>query len=234
MNLENEWNLGEGCAYIVHREESRFGSFDMHRRASCRPSRRFRRASCAGTIPFVVYLGDRRRLEVDTAGKQRYLSGYDGTIAWELDPGKKPQIFTGSDALTQRRDADLYYWTRISTYFRSMEVAGIETFAGHRCYHVRGVTLWGNVNNQYFDVQSGLLIGYGFHQWVNGAPEAADTRQIFERYTTVDGVLVPMQQTAYRNGERQVVVRYESARFDTVDPRIFTPPPAVRAAANAQ
>ena len=189
-------------------------------------------AGAKTAIPFVIYLGDFKRLEIDTVGTQQYRSGYDGTTAWTLDPGKPPQILTGNDALSARRDADLYYWSRIPTYFRSMNVVGVERFAGHQCYHIRGTTNWGNVNNQYFDVTSGLLVGYMFHQYNGGAPEKAETRQMFDRYSKVRGLLVPMRQTAYRNGTLQVVTQYRSVSFDDVDPSVFVPPASVRKAVN--
>jgi hypothetical protein len=177
----------------------------------------------------IVYLGDFKKLEIDSVpDKGRFLSGYDGNTAWAVDPGKKPQIFTGSVALSIRRDADLYYWARISQYFRSMAVVGIEPFAGHSCYRVRGITLWGNVNNQYFDVASGLLVGYQFHQWTGSAPEKAETKQVYDEYRNFSGLLISTRETDYRDGRLAGVGRYLSVEFNNIDPKVFTPPAAVR------
>jgi hypothetical protein len=103
------------------------------------------------------------------------------------------------------------------------------TQPGHTCYHARGINLWGNVNNQYFDVRSGLLIGYRFHQWMGHGPEKAETRQIFDRYTPTEGLLVPMRATNYRDGKLQVVARNLSVQSNNVDPRVFETPPAIKA-----
>lgn len=180
-------------------------------------------------VAFVVYAADFKRLEIDTVpGKGQFLSGYDESTAWAMAPGSKPQIFSGADALSIRRDADLYYWAHIGTYFRSMKVVGIEPFAGHRCYHVRGTTLWGNENNQYFDVENGLLVGYRWHQWIGHAPEKAESRQIFDNYRNFNGLSIPTRETDIRDGRTIGIGRYLSVVFNNVDSRIFTPPAAVR------
>lgn len=181
-------------------------------------------------IRFVIYLADFKRLEVDSVpGKGDFLSGYDGKTAWSMAPGAKPQIFTGTDAATIRRDADLYYFARIPSYFRSMEVVGVESFYGHRCYRIRGITLWGNVNNQYYDANSGLLAGYRFHQWVHGAPEHAESVQVFAGYRRFDKLLVVTRETDYRDGRPVGVGHYESIRMNDVNPRVFDLPASAKA-----
>jgi hypothetical protein len=180
-------------------------------------------------LSIVVYLANFKRVEIDTLPHRgRFESGYDGKIAWTVSPGTRPQIIRGHDAVSIRRDADMYYWAHIPQYFKSMSVVGIEQFAGHRCYHLRGTTLWDNENNQYYDVRSGLLTGYRFHQWVAGKAEAPESRQVFERYRKFGDLAFPTRVTAF-HGQRLVAVgRLISVKYDDVDPRVFVPPAAVR------
>jgi hypothetical protein len=181
-------------------------------------------------LSVVLYVAPFRRLEIDTLPHRgSFESGYDGKVAWALSPGAKPQIMTGGDTVSIRRDADLYYWAHIPSYFKSMSVVGIESFGGRRCYHLRGITLWGNENNQYYDVRSGLLVGYRFHQWVRGAPAAAQTRQVFERYRSFEGLKFPTLTTNFSDNRLVSVIRLLSVEYDRVPPSIFNPPPAVRA-----
>jgi hypothetical protein len=178
----------------------------------------------------LLYIAPFKRLEIDTLPHRgRFETGYDGKIAWALSPGTKPQIIAGHDTISIRRDADLYYWAHIPQYFKSMSVVGIETFAGHRCYHLRGITLWSNENNQYYDVRTGLLTGYRFHQWVAGTPAAAETRQVFERYRSFEGLAFPTRTTNFSDNRLTSVGRLISVQYDKVPPSIFDPPPAVRA-----
>ncbi|HET6275956.1 MAG TPA: hypothetical protein VFE16_08530 [Candidatus Cybelea sp.] len=181
-------------------------------------------------VAIVVYQANFKRFEIDqVAGRGRYLSGYDGTIGWALDPDGKTQIVSGHNAISIRRDADLYYWAHIPTYFRDMTVVGIESFAGHRCYHLRGTTLWGNENNQYYDVANGLLTGYRFHQWIAGTPEKEETRQVFERYQRFGKLSFPTRETDFRENRMTGITRLLSVEYDSVDPTRFIPPANLRA-----
>ncbi|HEY6325215.1 MAG TPA: hypothetical protein VIW73_01690, partial [Candidatus Cybelea sp.] len=181
---------------------------------------------------FVIYVADFKRLEVhDVPGKGTGSFGYDGKIGWSLAPGGKTQILTRTDAASIRRDADLYYFAHIPRYFRSMKVVAVESFYGHRCYRIRGITLWGNVNNQYYDAGSGLLAGYRFHQWLplKRAPEKAESVQVFDRYRGFAGLLIATRERDYLDGRLIGVRYYESIRMDDVNPRAFALPPAVSA-----
>lgn len=181
-------------------------------------------------ISFVIYVANFKRLELDSVpGKGTFSFGYDGKTAWSLAPGPKAQVFTGTVAASIRRDADLYYFARIPTYFTSMKVVDVESFYGHRCYRMRGINRWGNVNNQYYDAGSGLLAGYRLRQWLHGAPEKAETVQVFEDYRRFEGLLVATRENDYRDGQLVGIGHYESIRMNDVSPRIFDLPSAVSA-----
>jgi hypothetical protein len=181
-------------------------------------------------VSVVLYVAPFRRLELDTIPQRgSFESGYDGKIAWALSPRAKPLIIAGHNTLSIRRDADLYYWAHIPEYFKSMSVVGIESFGGRRSYHLRGITTWGDEESQYYDVRSGLLNGYRFHQWVAGAPAASETRQVFERYRSFEGIKFPTRTTNFSDNRLTSVGRLDSVEYDKVPPSIFNPPPAVRA-----
>jgi hypothetical protein len=183
-------------------------------------------------IPFVIYVADFKRLEIHNIPGEGIASfGYDGKTGWSLAPGGTAQILTGTDAASIRRDADLYYFAHIPRYFRSMQVVGVESFYGHRCYRIRGITLWGNANNQFYDVESGLLAGYRFHQWLplKRMPAKWESVQVFDRYREFDGLLIATRERDYRDGRLTGAGYYESIRMDDVNPRLFDLPPAVSA-----
>jgi hypothetical protein len=179
-------------------------------------------------VAVTVYLGVFKRVQVARVGRLTYLSGYDGNIGWSVAPGAKPQIVRGHNAVSIRRDADMYYWAHVQKYFKSMKVVGIDNFAGRRCYHLRGTTLWDNENNQYYDVKDGSLAGFRFHQWINGAPEKAESRQVFERYKSFGGLSFATRETDFRNDKLVATSRLNSVTYDNVNPQVFIPPPSVR------
>jgi hypothetical protein len=159
------------------------------------------------------------------------LNGFDGQIAWSVDPREGPRISTVEERESAKRDADFYYALDELSWFRSMINAGIEAYEGQRCYHLHGLTNWGKMNDQYYDVGSGLLAGYEFEQ---PFPDGARlVHEIFSDYRRIDGVLFPMRQTAKirskEGGDWSVLrtIRYASVTFNTVKASAFDPPAAV-------
>jgi hypothetical protein len=177
-----------------------------------------------------------KQLEIDRSPNGRVSrTGFNDGVGWAVSPYPhgRPQVATGDFLQSARRDADIYYWGHISRYFLAETVVGIERFAGHDCYHVRGTTRWGNENNQYFDRSTGLLVGYAFHQWnaTNTGREATLTRQVFDKYRDFHGLLVPMRNTVTDGGRLLVVEQDSSLDFAPIDDRVFDLPASVTAAA---
>ncbi len=77
-------------------------------------------------------------------------SGYDGAVGWGVDVAGAVTIFHGDLIKTIARDADMYYHLHALDNFKSMDVVDVRTFAGHRCYHLRGINNWDKVNEQFY------------------------------------------------------------------------------------
>jgi len=160
-------------------------------------------------------------------------SGFDGANAWHLAPGGQPEVFTGDNRESIKRDADFYYPITELSWFKTMATVGIEDFEGHSCYHLHGTTNWGASNNQFYDRGTGLLVGYEFDNTWRGAP--ALDHEVFSGYKKIDGVLVPTTQTSKaqpKSGPREwtvvQIMTTSSVSFENVEPSVFTPPQAVR------
>jgi hypothetical protein len=154
-------------------------------------------------------------------------SGYDGAVAWRLDADGVATIDQGDMVKTAARDADMYYHLHVLDYFRSMKVVDVKSFAGHRCYHLEGVNNWGKVNEQFYDVDTGLLIGYAFNTaWRGGNGDATTT---FEDYRDFGGVVFATKITS-RDGGDMSIFTITSITYDDVDDAVFTLPEAVQKA----
>jgi hypothetical protein len=215
--------LGGREAMMRHTSCTMHGAIEIHREKG------------VFSLPFVFYAGapfhrtDKVTLP-NNAGES--LSGFDGENAWSLDPNDGPQIVTGDERESARRDADFYYPINELSWFKSMETVGEADFEGQACYHLHGINNWNKSNDHFYDRQTGLLAGYEFDSAWRGGPGL--THEIFSDYRKVDGVLVSMKQvTKIRSkdgGDWSVVnvVTYKSVTFNDVDSGVFTPPQAVR------
>jgi len=193
-------------------------------------------------LPFVFYASaPYLRLEkvtlpsnggrVPYANGGQVLNGFDGEMAWAYDPRSGPEIATGTDRESAKRDADFYYPLDELSWFKSMVTVGIEMFEGQRCYHLHGINNWNKPNDHFYDVQTGLLAGYEFDSDLPNGP--ATVHEVFTNYQKVDGVLVPMKQTVKfkpKSGGNWTVseaLTYTSVTFNDVDPAVYKPPQAV-------
>lgn len=177
-------------------------------------------------IETVGYSKGRRAMQkAFLPGGRLYQAGYDGQVAWDIDPTGKVTIHHGDDARSIARDADMYYHLHVLDYFKSMNVIGIQEFDGHQCYALKGVNKWNQPNEQFYDKDSGLLIGYLFDTKWRGGP--GETTQLFEDYKDFGGVLLPTKSTG-RDANGVTIGLVTSVTYDDVDDSVLLLPDAVK------
>jgi hypothetical protein len=178
------------------------------------------------TFDVVAYFKDGKMLyDIALANGTHFQQGFDGKIAWQLDPKDGPQLAKGDVIKSVQRDADMYYPARILDYFNSFDVVEITSFEGHSCYHLKGTNKWGIVNEHFYDTTTGLLIGYRFNSaWRGGAGEEIE---VFSDYKDFGGWLMPTRDINKTPDGTQVQTR-TSVSFDDVDDSVFTLPGAVK------
>jgi hypothetical protein len=151
-------------------------------------------------------------------------AGFDGSTSWTITPqGASIDKDTAVDA--NRRDADLQYPLHQPDYFSKLELAGVTDFEGHKCYWLHGTTHWGKDNNQFYDVNTGLLVGYRF-QVDTASKDVAFA--IFDDYKNFGGPLLATKNTS-RSGDQSQTFIYKEVSYAPLDDSLFTLPAAVKA-----
>ncbi|MFY9906446.1 MAG: hypothetical protein WAK62_14935 [Terriglobales bacterium] len=163
-------------------------------------------------------------IEVTRANGSEVLSGFDGSVSWTVDP-KGASIDKDTALEAVRRDADLQYPLHQPKYFRKLEFAGVTDFEGHRCYWLHGTTNWGKDNNQFYDVETGLLVGYRFQVDTKSLAVAIT---LFEDYKNFGGPLVATKIIS-RSGDQSQTFTYKSVSYEPLADSVFALPPAVKA-----
>ena len=178
-----------------------------------------------GKAPFIYYAKPFKSLfKLTRPDGTEITAGFDGQTSWVITPqGASIDKDTAVDA--NRRDADLQYPLHQPDYFKKLELAGVTDFEGHRCYWLHGTTNWGKDNNQFYDVTTGLLVGYRFE-----SDDASKTLTIalFEDYKNFGGPLVATKNTTRTGGQSQTFA-YKSIAYDPLPDSLFDLPPAVKA-----
>ena len=151
------------------------------------------------------------------------ISGFNGNVSWTIT-SKGAEIDKQTPLGAIRRDADLQYALHQPDYFSKLELAGVTDFEGHRCYWLHGTTNWGKDNNQFYDVETGLLVGYRFEDDASKATWIVR----FDDYKNFGGPLMATRNTS-RSGDYSQTLIYESVSYEPLADSIFDLPPAVKA-----
>jgi hypothetical protein len=179
-----------------------------------------------GQATLVVYAKPFKSLQEATLpGGTKITSGFDGTTSWSITPnGATIDKDTAVEAV--RRDADLQYALHEPDYFQNLELAGITVFEGRRCYWLHGTTNWGKDNNQYYDVETGLLAGYRFQS--DSSANSGATTALFQEYKGFGGPLVATKLIASMGDQKQTVT-ITSVTYEPLADSLFELPQAVKA-----
>jgi hypothetical protein len=151
-------------------------------------------------------------------------SGFDGSISWSINP-KGATIDRDTAVEAMRRDTDFQYPLHQPDYFQKLEFAGVTQFDGRSCYWLHGTTHWGKDNNQFYDVQTGLLAGYRFQADDSSGGVAI---ALFQDYKNFGGPLVATRSTTRSAGQSRTFT-YRSVSYETIADSLFELPPAVKA-----
>jgi hypothetical protein len=150
-------------------------------------------------------------------------TGFDGKVSWTITPqGASIDKDAPVDAI--RRDVDLQYALHQPDYFRKLELAGVTDFEGHRCYWLHGTTNWGKDNNQFYDVDTGLLVGYRFE---SDDASKTITIDLFQDYKSFGGPLMATKNV-FRTGDRSGTRTYKSVSYEPLADSLFELPEAIK------
>jgi hypothetical protein len=177
-----------------------------------------------GKMSFVYYAKPfKTLLHVTRPDGSEIFDGFDGKISWSVTPkGASIDKDTPIDAV--RRDADLQYPLHQPDYFRELKLAGVIDFEGRPCYWLHGTTLWGKDNNQFYDVETGLLAGYRF-QSDNGSGQ--NVIALFQDYKRFGGLLMPTKRIS-RTGDQSQTFTITSVSLEPLADSLFDPPQDVK------
>ncbi len=164
-------------------------------------------------------------MEIPGVGKME--EGTDGKIAWENSALLGARLLTGDEASAALRKAAADAVTNWQKYYKSAEVAGMETIDGKPCYKVLMTPLKGPVETDYYDKDSGFLVKSSAVYDTPMGPVPAET--LMSDYRKQGGVSIPFHIRQNMAGQ-QFDIKLEKVELnaDVPDSR-FDPPSEVKA-----
>ena len=162
-------------------------------------------------------------LELTRPDGTKLTTGFDGKVSWTI-ASQGASIDKGTPPEAIRRDKDLQYALHQPDYFRKLELVGVTDFEGHRCYWLHGTTNWGKDNNQFYDLDTGLLVGYRFE---SDDASKTITIDLFQDYKSFGGPLMATKNVS-RTGDRSQTFTYKSVSYEPLADSLFELPEPIK------
>ena len=164
--------------------------------------------------------------KVSLPGLGESLSGFDGTVAWSIDPMRGPRIVTGAEADAMRESAD-----PAASYGQSSEIVSSETVEkatmdGQECYRVKHTWKSGRTSYDCFSVATGLLVARSMVQ--ASQMGEMELTQFHREYKDFGGMKRAALTVTQMMGQ-EMNMRLTSWEWDNVDPKEVALPPEIKA-----
>jgi len=183
-------------------------------------------AGVSGDITAYAMRPDRQFARITIPGYGEITSGYDGAVAWRMDPSTGPMVLTGRMLEQALREADMDSQLKPESEFASVEVVEKTTFEGQDAYKLKYVTKTGETFFEYYSVASGLQIGGEYDaETPMGVMKVVTT---MKEYKEFEGMRMPTHVEATQGPMKQIV-KVGSVSTSKVDPAVFALPPQIKA-----
>jgi hypothetical protein len=160
-------------------------------------------------------------MTIDIGGFGQVVQGFDGTVAWSLDPqqgAQKLDAATSADAASSTTPT-AGLWEAGS--YTSAEVLDAAEFGGAKAWPVKIVGKSGRARTVYYDQSTGLKLGEVIQQ--NGGEQ----KIVYEAYKPFGALTVPTKVTmGTPNGD--IIFNITALKFDPLDASVFALPDAVK------
>jgi hypothetical protein len=180
----------------------------------------------SGAMEVLAAAPDRQLLRISVSGLGEIQQGFDGRVAWLIDPMTGPRLLEGAAYSQMQMDADFYGELHEAKHYAKIETVGREMFEDVSAYKVRLIRPSGEEDFEYFAVDTGLLVGNSVTRMSPMGPMPAVT--VFGEYRSFGGVLLATRIVQKVMGIEQVMT-IASVEHDKVEASAFALPPAIKA-----
>ena len=179
-----------------------------------------------GELTMLSAAPDRMRVRVMVPGFGEVANGFDGSVAWDVNPMQGPRLLDGADLERMREQSD-FHGDMLRSY---AGVVARETVArteldGQPCWRVRVTWRSGRETAECYAEDTGLLIGTWSTQV--SASGTAQVTTLLGEHREFGGVKLPTR-VRQRVGAQEQVVTLTSVEVNVVEPDAFEPPAAIR------
>lgn len=166
------------------------------------------------------------RLRMTIPGVGEIQSGYDGKVAWSMNPLTGPMLLQGKALEQTKADADFDAVFHLDSRYTALETVEKTTFEGRPAWKIRAVRTTGDEDFEYYDAENGLMLGAEVTRESPMGPVKATN--VTADYKEFGGVKLAARIVQRLMGTEQVFT-ITQVEFDKVDKSAFDLPPAIQA-----
>lgn len=179
-----------------------------------------------GDVELLAARPDLMRLRMTLSGVGGIQSGHDGKVGWSVNPLTGPMLMEGRALEQMKADADFDVALHPERVFASLQTVERTSFEGRPAYRIKAVRTNGDEDDEFFDVETGLMIGAMVTRESPMGPVKAT--HLMLDYRDFAGVKIATRVVQRVMGTEQVIT-ISSVEFDTVPAQAFALPPEIRA-----
>jgi len=169
---------------------------------------------------------DRQLLRIGVSGLGEIQQGFDGRVAWLIDPMTGPRVLEGAAYSQMQMDADFYGELHDAKHYTKIETVAREEFEGVPAFKIRLIRPSGEEDFEYFAVDSGLLVGNSVTRISPMGPMPAIA--VFSEYKDFGGVRIATRIVQKVMGVEQIMTLI-TVEHDKVNPSAFALPASIKA-----
>jgi hypothetical protein len=179
-----------------------------------------------GTIEVFAARPNKLLVKTNLAGVGEVQEGFDGTVAWSMNPMTGPMLATGDELAQKAFDADFEGALGIATKYAAIKTLEKTTFEGRPVYKLALTRKTGGDDIEFYDVETGLKAG-GTIERKNPMGTISVTSTLSD-YKKFGDILHPTTMKQTMTGV-QIVTTFTTIEYDKVNPAIFELPAQIKA-----
>ena len=179
-----------------------------------------------GTLQLFAARPNKTVVKTTIGGIGEISEGYNGTVAWSMNPMTGPILATGEELKQKAFDADFDGALNVASRYDAIKTLEKTTFEGRPVYKLALTRKGGGDDIEFYDVETGLKAGAIIERQNPMGTIAITT--VVSNYKKFGDLMMPTQMTQSTSGV-QIVTTFETVEFDKVDPAMFELPAAIKA-----
>lgn len=201
-------------------------AWKSHKSARMKATMTVPAANITSTMEVVQVFPNSIMEKTTIAGMGEMKTGFDGTVAWSIDPMQGPRVLSGPEEVAMKESANPENALRMSGDITASETVEKTTFNEQECYKVKHTWKSGRVSHDCYSVKDGLLVATTTKQ---ASPMGeVDVTQLHKDYKDFGGIKRPSVVTSQMMGQ-EITVTLTHWEWDTVDPKELELPAEIKA-----